>query len=200
MPPSRKSGFITFAAFHSRAKLSGAVLRAWAQILHRTKRTRLLLQCWETGDPTVAQELEDLFRAENLDPGRVEVLPPSDDRRTHLALYNRADIALNTFPYHGVTTTCEALWMGLPVLTLIGEGAASRMGASILSAVGLHQWIATSWEEYVQLAVDASSQLEMVAILRKGLRSRMKNSALMDTKQYAAYWESAFLRMWSEFN
>ena len=130
-----------------------------------------------------------------IDPNRVELIDwiPSDQHYIH---FNRIDIALDSFPYHGTTTTCETLWMGVPVVTLAGNSHVSRVGVSLLTNVGLPQLIAQAPEHYIQIAADLASNLPRLADLRSSLRERMKRSGLMDCPSYARDVESAFRTIW----
>ncbi len=122
----------------------------------------------------------------------VELLP----RQAYLELYHRVDIALDTSPYNGGITTCDALWMGVPVLTLPGEAPVSRAGLSLLSGVGLGEFVARSEEDFVRIAVGLAGNLPRLADLRATLRDRMRKSRLMDAPRFARNLESAYHAMW----
>jgi predicted O-linked N-acetylglucosamine transferase (SPINDLY family) len=117
--------------------------------------------------------------------------------REHLDLYNRIDIGLDTFPYNGTTTTCEALWMGVPVITLAGATHASRVGVSLLSSVGLPELIATTPEEYMAIAVGLAHDLEKLQSLRRSLRGMMARSPLTDAQTFTHHLEEVVRRMWT---
>jgi predicted O-linked N-acetylglucosamine transferase (SPINDLY family) len=114
----------------------------------------------------------------------------------HLARYAHVDIALDTFPYHGTTTTCEALWMGVPVVTLAGQTHVSRVGLSLLANVGLRELVATSREGYVRIAAELAANLPRLRNLRSGLRQRMTTSLLMDARSLAQAMEIAYRSLW----
>ncbi len=122
-----------------------------------------------------------------------------DKKTTHLGLYNRVDIGLDPFPYNGATTTCEALWMGVPVVTLLGDLYAGRVGASIMHQVGLDALVAESIEEYVQLAQKLAGDLVKLGACRETLRSRMQESPLMDSEQFTAQLENVYRHMWRKY-
>ena len=126
---------------------------------------------------------------------RIEILPhlPFSE---HLKQYHRVDIALDTFPYNGTTTTCEALWMGVPVITLAGNTHASRVGASILSQLGLKEWIVSSIDDYSNIAAALASDIENLKNLRRTLREKLQNSSLMNEKGFILKLETAYRRMW----
>jgi predicted O-linked N-acetylglucosamine transferase (SPINDLY family) len=130
-----------------------------------------------------------------IDQDRIE-LSGYVDWSDHLARYGEIDIALDTFPYHGTTTTCEALWMGVPVVTLAGPMHVSRVGVSLLSSVGLADLVARDDETYVRLAVDLSRDLARLGTLRTTMRQRMQDSPLMDADRFARDVESAYRSMW----
>lgn len=114
----------------------------------------------------------------------------------HLSLYNRVDIGLDPFPYNGTTTTCEALWMGVPVVTLKGDRHSARVGASILTRVGLEELISTTESDYVEAAVTLAVDLERLKALRVQMRDRLKGSPLCDAPSFAASLEGAYQKMW----
>ena len=117
----------------------------------------------------------------------------------HLALYNRMDIGLDTFPYNGATTTCEAIWMGVPVITLAGQTHVSRLGASILSSVGLPELIAESSEDYLKKGVQLAGDPGRLRALRNNLRARMARSPLMDANGFTRSLEAAYRKMWQRW-
>jgi predicted O-linked N-acetylglucosamine transferase (SPINDLY family) len=123
-----------------------------------------------------------------------------DDPGDHMGLYGQADIALDPFPYNGTTTTCEALWMGVPVVTLRGERHAGRVGTSILNRLGLPELAAATLEEYVETAVGLAGRLDELAEIRLGLRARMKASPLGDAPAFAAAIEDAYRRAWADLS
>ncbi|HMD54263.1 MAG TPA: hypothetical protein VKJ65_06940 [Phycisphaerae bacterium] len=120
-------------------------------------------------------------------------------RAQYLKLHQQIDCVLDTFPYNGHTTTLDALWMGVPVITLVGKTAMGRAGKSILTNIGLPEFIAQTPEEYIQIAVKLAGDLPRLAELRKTLRQRMENSPLMDAKSFAHDIESAYRDMWQKW-
>jgi predicted O-linked N-acetylglucosamine transferase (SPINDLY family) len=128
---------------------------------------------------------------------RTEMMGQTESAAEHLALYQRVDIALDTFPYQGATTTCEALWMGVPVVTLRGPVHAARVGPSLLTAAGLPELVAETPEEFVQIAADLSRDAARLAAYRRGLRDRVASSALTDAAAYVRGVESALDSVWS---
>lgn len=138
----------------------------------------------------------EMFSHHGIEPDRLELLGRIPGRAAHLDVYNRVDIALDTFPYNGTTTTCEALWMGVPVVTLEGNRHAGRVGVSLLTQVGLTDLIAKTQEDYVNIAVRLASELPKLASLRADLRQQMAASALCDGVQFTRDLEAAYREMW----
>jgi protein O-GlcNAc transferase len=140
--------------------------------------------------------LLELFAAVGIGEDRLDLRGWIATRDSHLELYGEIDIALDTYPYQGTTTTCEALWMGVPVVTLAGTSHRSRVGVSILSNLGLAELIAGDPEQYVRLAVDLANDLPRLTEIRAGLRERMLRSPLTDAPRFARNVELAYRQMW----
>ena len=147
VPPCLTTGTVTFGSFNNPAKLSDATLDAWARLLDRLPQARLLLKGKPFADAGYPRIVPGPAWANAVSAERVELMAWLPSWAAHLALYHRVDIALDPFPYNGTTTTCEALWMGVPVVTLRGDRHAGRVGASLLTQVGLTNWIADSAAE-----------------------------------------------------
>ncbi|MFH0998667.1 MAG: tetratricopeptide repeat protein [Pseudomonadota bacterium] len=194
--PALNSNGITFASFNNRAKITEAVIRTWATILNLIPGARLILKSRALADPATCQELVKHFEDCHVDPGRLEIfgLLPF---QSHLALYHRVDVALDTFPYNGTTTTCEAFWMGVPVIALEGISHASRVGVSLLTSVGLDSFIAGSVDDYIQKAVALSRDLAMLSSIRSRLREMMRDSPLMDAKSLTRSLEQVYETIWT---
>ena len=181
--PASASTHVTFGCFNNPAKITPRVIEVWSKVLNRLPESRLVLKYKGWNDPHIsAQMIDKLDRG--IDPARVEFLGQSPHAE-FLAEYNRIDLALDSFPYSGGLTTCEALWMGIPVITCPGETFASRHSLSHLSNVGLTESIASDLDEYVELAVKFATDLPRLAELRAGLRARMAASPLCDSKRFA---------------
>ena len=133
----------------------------------------------------VRTELVEFFKSKGIEEARLEFSGHTPSIAQHLAEYNKVDIALDSYPYHGTTTTCEAMWMGVPVVTLCGDFHLARVGASLLGAVGLSELVADSRQNYVQVAAKLASDREKLAQLRAGFRERMLASPLMNAKAFA---------------
>ncbi len=133
---------------------------------------------------------------EGVHPGRLELRGVEPDYAAHLALYNQVDIALDPFPYHGTTTTCEALWMGVPVITLAGQTHVSRVGVSLLTNMGLAELIAATPDAYETIAVELAHDLPRLSSLHSSLRHRMERSPLLDAPQFAREVETVYRQAW----
>jgi protein O-GlcNAc transferase len=189
-PPCVENGWVTFGSFNQAAKISAATRERWRELLARVPRSRLLVASG-AGERFAERLRRDLGVAG--EPQRVRVVPRLALDQ-YFALGDEVDIALDTSPYSGGTTTCDALWMGVPVLTEPGVRSVSRSAASVLASVGLEDWIAPPGG-YVALAAQKASDVAGLASLRASLRSRMKASALMDEPAFARTLETAYRRM-----
>ena len=183
--PALNRGEVTFGCFNNPAKITPQAIEIWARILRRLPGARLVFKYRGWNDRGVARRFVEMFAAQAIDPARLEFLGNSPHAEL-LAEYNRMDLALDPFPYNGGLTTCEALWMGVPVVTCPGETFAGRHSLSHLSSVGLTETIAHDLDEYVELAVSLAGDLPRLAALRAGLRQRMADSPLCDGKRFAA--------------
>ena len=191
--PVVSNGFVTFGSFNQASKLSRSVRLLWARILVQLPNARLVVVGVPDGHARRAL-LDDLMRL-GVDPPRVSVRPYLA-MTDYFRAFDAVDIALDTLPYSGGTTTCDALWMGVPVITLPGSRSSSRSAASILSTAGLPEWIAQTPDEYVGLAVGFARDAGRVAKLRKSLRGRLKESPLMDELQFTRDLEAVYREMW----
>jgi len=198
--PVEHTGCVTFGSFNNLAKVNEMVLETWASILAGVPESALLIKANGLKDDRVQARLRGVFRAHGVDADkRVIMLGHERSSVDHLSLYNRVDLALDTFPYNGTTTTCEALWMGTPVVTLIGKSHAGRVGASLLARIGLADLICETRDTYVERAVALGSNRAKLKALRTGLRERLAASPLMDGKRLAGELESAFARIWRDY-
>ncbi len=193
--PAITKGFVTFACLNNFSKNSDAAIQAWCRILAAVSNSRLLLfAAMGSHRDAVRQKLSEA----GIDPNRVSFadrIPFSQ----YMQQYHDIDIALDPFPYVGGTTTCDALWMGVPVVTLRGQTAISRGGASILTNVGMPELIAESPDQYVRLAIDLAADLPRLTQLRSNLREKMRTSPLMDAPRFARNMEKAYRDMWASF-
>lgn len=191
--PCLRNGYLTFGSFNNLIKVNDVVLEAWAQILANVPKSRLLLKCASLDDG----DMRELFRQKLLSVGlteeRFELRGFSSD---YLTEYYDMDIALDTFPYPGGGTTCDALYMGMPVVTL-GDGShGGDFGISLLKNIGLDFACTYSVEEYIQKAVLLAQDTELINALHLGLRNMMKNSPVMDENSYMQELEQGYKKIW----
>jgi len=193
--PALQNGHITFGCFQNLAKVGDEVLAAWGKILGGLPNAKLRWQCKQLGDPAVAQQVALRLRQQGIDPARM-TMHGAVSRAAYLGAHAEVDVILDTFPYPGGTTTCEALWMGVPTLTLAGDTLLSRQGASLLKAAGLGEWVASGVTDYIDRAVGLANELPRLAGLRAGLRERVNASPLFDARRFARNFEDALWGMW----
>ena len=196
--PALEAGGITFGSFNNLPKLNERVIEVWSRILLQVPGSSLLLKSRQLGDESTRCRYTDLFIRNGVTPDRIRTLPATSSILEHLDLYNRVDIALDPFPYNGTTTTCEALWMGVPVVTLRGKSHPSRVGASILTRVGLKELVVETEDDYISKGADLARDLGLLKVLRKEMRRRMKESYLCDAGSFARSVEGVYRRLMIE--
>jgi predicted O-linked N-acetylglucosamine transferase (SPINDLY family) len=193
--PAVSTRQITFGCFNNLTKMNDAVIALWARVLLAVPGSRLFLKTLQLNDAGVCDTTRQKFAAQGVTADRL-LLEGSSPRTELLAAYQRVDIALDPFPYPGGTTSVEALWMGVPVLTKRGDRFLSHMGESIMHNAGLSDWIADDDDDYVAKAIARTSNLERLAALHAGLRQQVLASPLFDAKQFARNFEAALWGMW----
>jgi len=194
-PPSLDEGNVTFASFNILPKHGSAVLREWAAILQALPGSRLLLKARQLASELGRRRIVAQFAENGIEAERLVLLPHVSSFAEHMALYCQVDIGLDPFPYNGATTTCEALSMGVPVVTLRGERHVGRVGASILTRVGLPELVADSLEEYREVAVRLATDSDRRNKIRGELREQLMNSSLTDAETLTRELEQAYLEM-----
>ncbi len=194
--PALSAGHVTFGSFNALPKINADVVALWSQALLNTPRSRMVIKCHGSDDPAVRKRLLDWFAGSGVTEDRVALLSATPSHAEHLRLYNTIDLALDTFPYHGTTTTCEAMLMGVPVVSLAGNRHLSRVGVSILSNAGQAELIGENPGRYVQIAVDLANDLPRLAALRSTLVDRVRSSPLMDPARFARNLEGALRTVW----
>ncbi len=187
---------MTFGSFNHLPKVTPDVVATWSQILAATPGSRLVMKAKRLGDSDVRRRYVALFAGHGIAADRLEFIGWQAAPTDHLALYRCIDLALDPFPYNGTTTTCEALWMGVPVVTLAGDRHAGRVGASLLRATGLDELITRATGEYVERAVELAKNPQERAALRANLRGRLEASELCGAPGFARRIEGAFREMW----
>ena len=196
--PALSNGMITFGCFQNLAKVGDDVLATWEDVFAALPDARLRIQCKQLGEQAQREQLLQRLKRHGIDPARVE-LHGAVSREDYLAAHAEVDLILDTFPYPGGTTTCEALWMGVPTLTLAGDSLLARQGASLLTAAGLEEWVAASKEEYIAKAIVLANDKSKLATLRAGLRQQVLVSPLFDAPRFARNFEDALWRMWQAY-
>ena len=198
-PPALARGFVTFGSFNNLSKLGDGVLDLWADILRSVPRAHLLLKARSLSDDKPRERLLRAFAERGVDPARIEFAPYAATTVEHVAVYGQVDIGLDPFPYNGTTTTCEALWMGVPVVTLLGRAHAGRVGASLLTRIGCGDLVAATREEYVQTSTRLAGDRDRLVALRRDLRAKLSSSSLMDAGMMTRDIETAYREMWRRF-
>jgi predicted O-linked N-acetylglucosamine transferase (SPINDLY family) len=187
---------ITFGSFNALPKVSDETVALWARVLCELPGSRLVVKTRLLAEAPARERVSAAFAAAGVAPERVELIAWEDTAASHLETYNRIDIALDTFPFNGATTTCEALWMGVPVVSLCGDTHASRMGRSILSAVGLPHLVAESHGSFAEIAASLATDRVRLAALRAGMRDRLRGAALFREEEFTRAMESLYRTAW----
>lgn len=198
-PPILANGYLTLGSFNALAKIDASVVALWAKILQALPSAHLLLKAAALEDAAVVEHFCRLFAERGIQAERLHLLAATTSMTDHLDLYGAIDIALDPFPYNGTTTTCEALWMGVPVITLAGGTHVSRVGASILGGLGLEELIAGSPQEYVAKAVALAGDIERLNRYRETLRPRLAASRLCDGETFTRNLERIYRTLWERY-
>jgi len=192
--PADHKNVITFGSFNNLAKINDSVVRLWSRIMKSLPDTRLLIKAIPLADLDVQKYVLNKFRSHGV-KNEIQCTGFIKNMQSHLAMYHHVDLALDPFPYNGTTTTCDALWMGVPVLTRCGKTHASRVGASLLSCIGLTDFIVHSDDEYVSKVIFLCQHLDILRDIRKKLRNLCLQSALMDGARFTRSMETVFRNM-----
>jgi protein O-GlcNAc transferase len=191
-PPAEQSGFVTFGCLNNLRKVSAPCLDLWMRTMAAVPRSRMLIHSYPS---TRLDAICRKFEQGGIEPDRLEFVG-AQSRRDYFRTFARIDIALDPFPYNGGVTTCDTLWMGVPVVTVVGRTAAGRPGSSILHNIGLSELVAFTKDQYLQIAAELVGAPTRLAELRAAMRQRMQSSPLMDATQFARDIESAYRQMW----
>jgi predicted O-linked N-acetylglucosamine transferase (SPINDLY family) len=191
-PPAKSAGHVTFGCLNNFCKINPGVLELWSRVLALVSKSRLILL---SGQGEHRQRVLDLFQSHGVEPARIEFVSRLP-REQYLELYNRIDVGLDSVPYNAHTTALDAMWMGVPTVTLVGKTVVGRAGLSQLSNIGLTDLVAREPDELVKIAVELAEDVDRLAQLRATLRQRMESSPLMDGPRFARNVESAFRAMW----
>jgi predicted O-linked N-acetylglucosamine transferase (SPINDLY family) len=196
--PALRNGYITFGCFQSLAKINNDVLSVWSRIFKAMPQARLRLQNRQLHSPAMRELVAERLARYEIPLERV-TLEQSVPRAKYLTAHAHIDIILDTFPFTGGTTTCEALWMGVPTLTLAGKTMVARQGAGLLTCAGLADWVSLNDEDYVAKVLAHAANLEKLARLRDGLRHQLLASPLCDSLRFSRNFEAALWGMWDRF-
>lgn len=196
--PAINNGYITFGCFNRLEKISEEVLVTWCRILKKIPCSRLLVKAKQLNEPIRQDWLLQRFAREGIAKERI-ILEGHSERNEYLATYHRVDIALDPFPFTGGTTTVEALWMGVPVMTMAGHSLLSRQGVGLMTNADLGEWIAATPDEYVACVVKQASDQVALAKLRLSLRDQVYASPIFNTARFAEHLASAFEKMWQKW-
>jgi protein O-GlcNAc transferase len=195
-PPSIGKGYVTFGSFNTLPKVGPQVIAVWARILSALPTARLMILTVPEG--STRTRLAQAFAAHGIGPERLEMIARLPSWQ-FMEAHQQVDIALDPFPYNGTTTTCQTLWMGVPLIALAGGTHVSRVGVSMLTSLGLQRLIARDHQEYVSLAVALAENRDELAALRAGLRERMQGSPLTDGARLTGFLEAAYTKMWDDY-
>jgi predicted O-linked N-acetylglucosamine transferase (SPINDLY family) len=197
--PALTNGYITFGSFNNFRKISEPTIALWSKLLREVPNSRLLIKSQGLGNPQTVRRLRDQFVRAGAADEQIELQGAGLSRELHLGLYNRVDLGLDPFPYNGTTTTCDALWMGVPVVTLIGHTHVARVGLSLLTHLGLPEWAVPTPDAYLAKCRELTSDLSALSTLRHGLREQMRQSPLCDAPRLIGHLEEAYRAMWARW-
>jgi predicted O-linked N-acetylglucosamine transferase (SPINDLY family) len=197
--PAERNGHVTFGSFNNLVKLNEPLIALWARVLDAVPGARLTVKSRPLGDEATRERVARLFEAAGVGADRVSLLGRIESPAGHLDAYNGIDIGLDTHPYNGTTTTCEALWMGVPVVTRTGASHVSRVSTSILNAIGRRELAASDADRYVALAAELAGDLPRLAALRAGLRDQMAEAPLTDARGFARDFEAVLRKAWRAY-
>ena len=189
---------IVFGSFNNLSKMSSKTIKLWCDVVNAVPGSKLAIKYRHVNDPKFREVTTARFVENGLSADRIIIFEFNFEFKEHFAQYNKIDIALDTFPYNGTTTTCEALYMGVPVITILGDRHRSRVSASLLNAVGLGELVAKDEQEFVKIAAGLAANTQKLSDLKLNLRERMKNSSLMDKKSFTMRWQNAIMDMIKE--
>ncbi|WP_435162905.1 hypothetical protein [Candidatus Pelagibacter bacterium nBUS_25] len=193
--PYDTNNYVTFGSFNNFLKISNNVIRVWSEILDKTN-SRLILKCSMHDNLEIRERFLNRFPKNITNKNKIVLLERQKEKQNHINLYNKIDIGLDTFPYTGVTTTFEAIWMGVPVLTLKGDNFTSRCGESININLNLREFIADDTDDYIKKAVNFTKKIEVIRNLRKNLREQAKRSSLYKTKDFSNQFCNELKNLW----
>jgi predicted O-linked N-acetylglucosamine transferase (SPINDLY family) len=195
--PHLTKGYVTFASFNVLPKVTDQAIAAWAAILKAVPQSRFLIKCKQLRDERVQQRIRDDFARHGVESDRIDMAAFVPSIREHLERYGTVDLALDTFPYNGTTTTCESIYMGVPVLTVRGQNHRGRVGVSLLTALGIDkEFVTENVDDYIARAIAFGHDPRRLAAIRSELRPRMESSSLRDELGFTRELEAAYREAW----
>ncbi len=194
--PALETGSITFGSFNNLQKISQHTIELWSRIVAAVPGARLLIKNTALSDKALAADYARRFADAGLIDDQLVLMGRVESTRDHLLVYHKIDLSLDTFPYHGTTTTCEALWMGVPVISQMGAVHASRVGVSLLTNLGLEDFITDSPDAYAEKAIALANDTDRLVTLRASLRNTLKNASLCNAVSFTQDIEQAYQQMW----
>lgn len=197
--PALANGHVTFGSFNNFRKLSEPTIRLWARLLQEVPGARLIIKSQGLGNAEVASRLRGQFVRAGAAAERIQIHAAGMSKQQHMGLYHQVDVCLDPFPYNGTTTTCDALWMGVPVVTLAGRSHVGRVGLSLVSHLGYPGWAVETPDAYVAKCRELTGDLPALAGLRRGLREQMRQSPLCDAPKFINHLEGTFRRLWQHW-
>ena len=196
--PYKRNGVITFGSFNASLKVNPYTVGLWAQVLRALPDARLLVK-FNSTCADIIRRYQHGFTQAGIESQRVRIIPRTPSYWDHLDCYNQVDIGLDTYPFNGCVNTLESLWMGVPVVSLVGDRYVARMGSTILNNCGLEAFVASGPDQFVAKAAALAGHPDALARIRMSMRSRILQSPLGDTKAYVRHLEEAYLRMWHQW-
>eukprot|EP01119_Soliformovum_irregulare_P023651 TRINITY_DN8305_c0_g1_i2.p1 TRINITY_DN8305_c0_g1~~TRINITY_DN8305_c0_g1_i2.p1 ORF type:complete len:788 (-),score=168.81 TRINITY_DN8305_c0_g1_i2:37-2400(-) len=197
--PAVANGYVTFGTFNNLAKINEQVVAAWCEILRAVPNSKLMLKCKPFVSEDIRNRVLARFEREGIATNRIILLSLVSLTGEHLMTYRQMDIALDTFPYAGTTTTCEAMWMGVPVITMKGDTHAQNVGATLLTHVGHPELIAGSREEYRTIAEGLASDIPRLQQIKFALREKMRQSPLCQAAAFTKDYEAVLVDLWKRY-
>ena len=197
--PATKNNFVTFGSLNKLTKVNNDVIALWSKILSSIPSSKLLLKSWELSNPKFVEQTLERFKKYNIGKNKLILRGKSKTRKELLEVYNEIDICLDTFPFQGNTSSCESVWMGVPVITLKGDRYLFHFGESINSNLNMYDWIAENHNEYVSLALKFSSNLDELSKIRMSLRKKALQSPVFDAPRFVEHFSKIFWKIWEEF-
>ena len=196
--PFKKNGYLTFGCFNNSTKISQDCINIWSEILKKAKNCKIMIKA-QSEDAEIAQKIIlDKFKKNKIDEDRILFEKRKKNRDDHIKMYNDVDVSLDTFPYPGVTTSFESIWMGVPVLTKAGNNFVSRCGESININLGMKDFIAIDNDDYILKATSLCENIDYITKIRKTLRDKAKNSPLFDVDKFGDDFSELMIDLWKK--